>query len=80
MGCVFAYVIILAVIGPEKLGQKFDVAHDQDLGEAAGTAALAAVVHRGEAGVGHAGDGSSGSDQGMERGEKGEHMHAETTG
>ena len=36
MGCVFAYVIILALVGPERLGQNFGVAHDRDMAEAAG--------------------------------------------
>ena len=52
MGCVFAYVIILALIGPENLGRRFGVAHDSDMADAAGTDALAAVVHRREA-MGH---------------------------
>lgn len=44
MGCVFAYVIILALVGPENLGQKFGVAHDSDMEDAAGREAMAAVV------------------------------------
>ena len=52
MGCVFAYVIVLALIGPEKLGNKFDVAHDSDMYDAAGDDAVAAVVHRKQA-MGH---------------------------
>lgn len=52
MGCVFAYVILLAFLGPEKLGHKFGVAHDSDMADVAGTDALAAVVHRREA-MGH---------------------------
>lgn len=52
MGCVFAYVIILAFAGPEKLGHKFGVAHDSDMYDAAGEDAVAAVVHRREA-AGH---------------------------
>ncbi|KAK8159424.1 major facilitator superfamily [Phyllosticta citrichinensis] len=35
MGCVFAYVIVLALAGPEYLGRQFDVAHDEDMEEAA---------------------------------------------
>ncbi|KAL9099057.1 MAG: hypothetical protein Q9163_005386 [Psora crenata] len=49
MGCVFAYVIILTLVGPERLGQKFGVAYDRDLAEAAGEESLAAVVRRREA-------------------------------
>jgi MFS transporter, SHS family, lactate transporter len=36
MGCVYAYVIILTFIGPEHLGRKFDVAHDEDARDVAG--------------------------------------------
>ena len=61
MGCVFAYVILLAVVGPENLGQKFDVAHDRDLAEAAGDAPLRTVA----GGVDD--DTSSGSDRGAEK-------------
>ena len=46
MGCVFAYVILLALVGPEKLGHKFDVAHDNDMEDAAGSRAFNTVVHR----------------------------------
>lgn len=45
MACVFVYVIILALVGPERLGRKFGVAHDNDLAEAAGRDAIGAVVH-----------------------------------
>ena len=45
MACVFVYVIILALLGPERLGRKFDVAHDRDLDEAAGHDAVTAVTH-----------------------------------
>ena len=45
MACVFVYVIILALVGPERLGRKFDVAHDSDMTEAAGRDAVAAAVH-----------------------------------
>lgn len=31
MGCVFAYVILLTVAGPERLGRNFDADHDADL-------------------------------------------------
>lgn len=33
MGCVYAYVIVLAFLGPEYRGRRFDVAHDSDLEE-----------------------------------------------
>jgi SHS family lactate transporter-like MFS transporter len=31
MGCVFAYVILLTIAGPERLGRNFDADHDADL-------------------------------------------------
>lgn len=31
LGCVFAYVIILTIIGPEKLGRNLEVSHDSDV-------------------------------------------------
>ena len=62
MGCVFAYVILLTLAGPERLGRKFGVAHDNDLADAAGTEALAAVTHRRGDAERDVEDGSSGSD------------------
>lgn len=41
MGCVFGYVIIMTFLGPEKLGQNFDVEHDSDM--------AVVVEHRGTA-------------------------------
>lgn len=41
MGCVFAYVILLTLLGPEARGNKMDAAHDQDLAEATGEEAYA---------------------------------------
>jgi len=67
MACVFVYVIILAFVGPEKLGRRFGVAHDEDLADAAGREALAAVVHRREAR-----DVEDGSSDGEVREEKGQ--------
>ncbi|KAF2137141.1 uncharacterized protein K452DRAFT_329368 [Aplosporella prunicola CBS 121167] len=34
MGCVYAYVIVLTLVGPEYRGRKFDVRHDADMVEA----------------------------------------------
>jgi SHS family lactate transporter-like MFS transporter len=48
MGCVFAYVIILTLIGPEHLRRKFDVAHDADVREVAGEDIIAEAIHRRE--------------------------------
>ncbi|KAJ5317400.1 hypothetical protein PENANT_c055G06172 [Penicillium antarcticum] len=31
MGCVFAYVILVTFVGPERLGRNFDAEHDADL-------------------------------------------------
>ena len=45
MACVFVYVIILALVGPERLGRRFDIAHDSDMAEAAGQDALARALH-----------------------------------
>jgi MFS transporter, SHS family, lactate transporter len=35
-GCVYAYVILLTFLGPERRGRAFDIAHDSDLAEATG--------------------------------------------
>ncbi|KAJ5833337.1 hypothetical protein N7474_001648 [Penicillium riverlandense] len=35
MGCVFAYTILITLVGPEHLGREFDVEHDSDLAEVA---------------------------------------------
>ena len=71
MGCVFVYVIFLALIGPENLGQKFDVAHDRDMAEAAGEESMAAVLHKRQA-IGTDDDNndveSSESEKGVKRG------------
>lgn len=39
MGCVYGYLILVTLVGPEKLGQEFDVDHDDDL--------AVVTVHRG---------------------------------
>ncbi|OJJ72369.1 hypothetical protein ASPBRDRAFT_124661 [Aspergillus brasiliensis CBS 101740] len=31
MGCVYGYTILVTLLGPERLGRKFDVAHDGDM-------------------------------------------------
>jgi SHS family lactate transporter-like MFS transporter len=43
MGCVFAYVIVLTLLGPEHLRRKFDVAHDEDARVVAGEKGAAAA-------------------------------------
>ena len=44
MGCVYGYVILLTFLGPEYKGKALDVAHDHDMEEAAGRAAVDRVV------------------------------------
>ncbi|KAI9671678.1 MAG: hypothetical protein M1831_003206 [Alyxoria varia] len=46
MACVYVYVIVLALVGPEKLGALMDVEHDDDLKEAAGEKYQRAVGQR----------------------------------
>ncbi|KAK5148961.1 hypothetical protein LTR04_000263 [Oleoguttula sp. CCFEE 6159] len=45
MGCVYAYVIILTLVGPEYRGRHMGVAHDADLQEAAGAEAVDRIAH-----------------------------------
>lgn len=33
LGCVYAYVILLSFVGPERLGRNLDVSHDSDMAE-----------------------------------------------
>ena len=61
MGCVFAYVILLTVVGPERRGALMDAAADGDMKEAVGEEKVLRVVEMDA--------GSSGSD--IEKGEKG---------
>jgi len=47
LGCVYAYTILLVFLGPERMGRNFEVEHDSDMVEVAGTTDLAAVIeHR----------------------------------
>jgi SHS family lactate transporter-like MFS transporter len=48
MGCVFLYTIFLTFIGPERMGRNFEVEHDSDMVEVAGTTDLSTLVKRGE--------------------------------
>lgn len=48
MACVYVYVIILTLLGPEKLGHDFGIEHDVDLADAAGSEPLEAVLRRTE--------------------------------
>ena len=47
MGCVYAYVILLTLLGPEHLARSFDIAHDADARLAVGEDAVGAVAKRG---------------------------------
>lgn len=73
MACVYVYVIVLALLGPEKLGRKFDVAHDTDLAEATGRDAFASVARpqdgpgRADAAAAHAERDSSEADEDHKR-------------
>jgi len=52
MGCVYAYVILLTILGPEYLKRSFEVRDDADIAEAAGhntIEAAMAKIHRREA-------------------------------
>lgn len=49
LGCVYAYVILLTFIGPEKLGRNLDVSHDGDMKE---------VEHHGDIGAARVGSDS----------------------
>lgn len=49
MGCVFAYTLILALVGPERNGRSFDVEDDEDVVEVAGKGAMEAAAEKSEA-------------------------------
>lgn len=59
MGCVYAYTIVLTLLGPEHLRRNFDVVHDHDAQEAVGYDAVAAAAGR-----------SNGSNRGSDSDEK----------
>jgi SHS family lactate transporter-like MFS transporter len=46
MGCVYAYVILLTFVGPEKLRRSFEVDQDSDLAEAAGHDTIEAAMKK----------------------------------
>ncbi|KAK1779762.1 major facilitator superfamily domain-containing protein [Copromyces sp. CBS 386.78] len=56
MGCVYAYVILLTLVGPEYLGRSFDVSEDEDVREVAGEEVVRGAVAGGH---GHDGTGSA---------------------
>lgn len=45
MGCVYAYVIILALVGPENFKKRFEVEYDTDMERAVGHEAIEKVIH-----------------------------------
>lgn len=47
MGCVYAYVILLTFLGPERRGRSMAADHDEDLAEAAGQEAMDAAKQHG---------------------------------
>lgn len=54
MGCVYAYVILLTFLGPEKLCRSFEVDQDSDIAEAAGHDTIEAAmkkIHQRQAGA-----------------------------
>ncbi|SPO07659.1 related to carboxylic acid transporter protein [Cephalotrichum gorgonifer] len=46
MGCVFAYLLVLTLVGPEKMGKSFDLEEDEDAREFAGKEVVATVSRR----------------------------------
>ena len=66
MACVYLYVIILTIVGPEKRGAFMDVGHDRDMKEAARDQ-FGRVIH-GDGGKGV--DGDRGSSEGESESEK----------
>lgn len=63
LGCVYVYVIILTLIGPEYLGRKLEVAHDADMAEVTHRD----LRHQDPDHVGHGGDEEKTAVKGVER-------------
>ncbi|OTB03842.1 hypothetical protein M426DRAFT_59755 [Hypoxylon sp. CI-4A] len=62
MGCVYAYVILLTLLGPEHLSRSMDVTHDADAVEAAGQENVSkAMAHGREHSVSEDGDPEKGT-------------------
>jgi len=51
MGCVYAYVIVLTLVGPEYLGRDFGVDNDEDMAEAAGLDTIENVRNKRQRGM-----------------------------
>ena len=48
MACVYVYVIVLTVLGPEHLRRSFDVQYDEDVREVVGDGNIADALHHGQ--------------------------------
>ncbi|KAN0069063.1 Major facilitator superfamily domain containing protein [Elaphomyces granulatus] len=48
MACVYAYLIVITFLGPERLGNHFDAAHDSDLLQVAGPEGMKAAAEEGD--------------------------------
>jgi MFS transporter, SHS family, lactate transporter len=48
MACVYAYLIVITFLGPERLGNHFDAAHDSDLLQVAGPEGMKAAAGEGD--------------------------------
>lgn len=46
MACVYVYVVILAILGPEYKGRHMGITHDEDLEEAVGHKTVEQVAHQ----------------------------------
>lgn len=55
MACVYVYVILLTILGPEYKGRKMTAEEDSDLAEAAGRDAVERVVHTDDSSHRHSG-------------------------
>lgn len=73
MGCVYAYVIFLTLIGPEYLGRSFEVSEDADLSEVTGQKVVEAAMAR----IHDNGGGHVGKNDDIEEAGKGTGTHRE---
>jgi SHS family lactate transporter-like MFS transporter len=48
VGCVYAYLLVLTLLGPEHAGRKFGIAHDADVHEMTDFETISRVVSRGD--------------------------------
>ncbi|KAM3072354.1 Carboxylic acid transporter [Clarireedia jacksonii] len=73
LGCVYAYLILLTFFGPEKLGRKFEVQHDEDVIAVAGQDTVENALRR----IQHQDSNSAASDE-ISQVEKGIEQQKET--